>query len=82
MVFEWTGLWNILTNATRLGWGVLSKSLTTPSWTSQVDTSASKSTLTLSNFTKLYKSEQFTFFQPLVTPLAAATYSLSIKAYR
>ena len=82
VVFEWTGLWTLLTNATKLISGVSSSKDRTPVWTKNVDTAASKTTLTLGNFSKIYKSKQFTFFQPLVTPLAAATYTLSIKAYR
>ena len=47
-----------------------------------MDTALAKTTLVLTNFSRIEKSQQFTFFQPLVTPLAAATYPFSIKAYR
>jgi hypothetical protein len=53
-----------------------------PSWQTVVDTAASKTTLTLGNFSRISKSQQFTFYQPLMTPLSAATYSLTISAFR
>lgn len=82
MVFSFTGLWTLFTNMTNIISGVTSDGSRTPKWTTLVNTTTSKTTLTLSNFSMIPKTTQFTFYLPLVTPLAANTYSLAINSYR
>lgn len=47
-----------------------------------VNTSTSTTTLTLTNFTIIPKTTQFTFYLPLVTPLLPNTYTLTINSFR
>ena len=83
LTLTFTGLWTLLTNATKIISGVTSSSANLPQWTAVVNsTTPAKTTLTLTNFSKISKSEQLVFYQPLVTPLAAATYTLTLSAYR
>lgn len=81
MVFTFTGLWKILTNLTTIISGVTSSQKNTPVWKAAV-TSTPTTTLTLTNFSSILKTTQFTFYQPIVTPIAPATYSLTINSYR
>ena len=82
LTLTFTGLWTLFTNATRIISGVTSNGLTTPQWTSAINTTSSRTTLTLTNFFSIAKSQQFTFYQPLVTPLAAGTYTMTLSAFR
>lgn len=82
MVFTFTGLWNLFTNATSVISGVTSSPTRIPTWRSVVNTTASTTTLTLTNFSSIPKTTQFTFYQPLVTPIASSTYVLTINSYR
>lgn len=82
MVFTFTGLWTLFTNATNIVSGVTGSASRSPKWTALVNTSTSTTTLTLSNFSSISKTTQFTFFQPLVTPILPNTYSLTINSYR
>lgn len=82
MVFTFTGLWTFFTNATNIVSGVTGDTSRSPKWTTLVNTSTSTTTLTLSNFSSISKTTQFTFFQPLVTPILANTYTLTINSYR
>lgn len=82
MVFTFTGLWTLWTNMTNIISGVTSDQSRTPKWTTLVNTSTSITTLTLSNFSMIPKTTQFTFYLPLVTPILASTYSLAINSYR
>ena len=82
MTFAFTGLWTLWTNATNIIEGVISSTTNTPSWNALVNKTSNMTTLTLSNFSLIPRSRQFTFSLPLVTPLEAATYTLSISAFR
>ena len=77
-----TGLWNLFTNATRIISGVRSTLSMTPVWKALVNTTASLTTLTLTNFSSILKTSQFTFYLPLVSPLTPNTYVLTINAFR
>lgn len=80
MVFTFTGQWKLFTNMTSIISGVVSDLSRTPKWTT---TSTSTHTiLTLSNFSIIPKTTQFTFYLPLVTPLTANTYPLTVNSYR
>jgi hypothetical protein len=82
MVFTFTGLWTLFTNMTNIVSGVGADLLHVPKWTAAVNTSASLTTLTLSNFSVIPKTTQFTFYLPLVTPILPSTYSLAVNSYR
>ena len=82
MVFMFTGIWNIFTNATQMIAGVGSSATNSPVWKATVDTANSRTELKLTNFSRIERSKQLTFFQPLETPLADATYTLTISAHR
>ena len=82
MMFEFTGNWTLLTNTTRIIAGVLSSETYKPVWSTVVDSTGLSTKLKLSNFSMIQKSKQLTFFQPLVTPLADSTYTLTISAHR
>lgn len=77
-----TGVWTLLTNATKIVEGVITSPAYHPKWTANVDSANSLTTLTLTNFSKISKSQQMTFYQPLVTPLSAGTYTLTLSAFR
>jgi hypothetical protein len=77
-----TGVWTLFANATRIIEGVGSSNSYAPKWTTTVDTANSLTALQLTNFSAILKSNQFTFYQPLRTPLAVGTYTLTIKAFR
>ena len=54
VVFEWTGKWDIHTNATKIVSGVLSSPNRVPTWSKTFDPSGiGKTTLTLTNFLKI-----------------------------
>lgn len=80
--FTFTGTWNLLINATKIIEGVGSSATNSPKWTVISDSVGPTTTLTLTNFSSILKSKQFTFYQPLVTPLNPSTYSLRIDAFR
>lgn len=82
MEFTFTGLWTLFTNMTKIISGVALNANTSPNWTAIVSTSLSTTRLTLTNFSSILKTSQFTFYLPLVTPLTPATYTLTINAYR
>ncbi len=82
MTFTFTGLWTLFINATNIVEGVTSTLANPPAWTTIVNKTSSTTVLTLSGFSSILKSNQFTFYQPLMTPLADATYSLTISAFR
>jgi len=75
--FTYTGLWTLFTNMTKIISGVNSNLITT-----YINTTSSITSLTLTNFSSILKSTQFTFYLPLVTPINPNTYTLSITAYR
>lgn len=80
--FKITGLWKLLTDKISIISGLNMQLGKTPNWTSTISTAGPTTTLTLMNFTSILKSSQFAFYLPLVTPLAANTYVLTIKAFR
>jgi len=82
LTLTFTGSWTLFTNATKIISGVISSSLNQPKWVTTTNITASLTSLTLTNFSKISKSQQLTFYQPLVTPLAASTYTLTLSAYR
>lgn len=83
ILFTFTGIWTLFTNATQIVSGVTSNSASSPPiWTATVNSTASRTSLRLGNFSSILKSKQFTFFQPLVTPLNPSTYTLTIDCYR
>jgi hypothetical protein len=82
VVFTFTGVWRFFTNMTSIISGVRGSRSRTPTWTTSVNTSTSVTTLTLSNFTIIPKTTQFTFHLPLVTPLTPNTYTLTVNAFR
>lgn len=81
-VMQITGLWTFLANRTSIVSGVNSNLKRTPTWTARVNTTTSISTITLTNFTSILKTTQFTFYLPLITPLAANTYAMTVSAFR
>jgi hypothetical protein len=82
LTFTFTGTWNLLTNITHVIDGLFSSPTLTPRWTVTSNSSVPSTTLSLTNFSSILKSTQFTFYQPLVTPLNPSTYSLRIDAFR
>ena len=85
--FKFTGIWKLFPAQITIVSGVNSDLTKTPTWTAtQTTTPSNTTTLTLTNFTSILKTSQFTFNLPLVTPLglatAAQTYVLTIKAFR
>ena len=80
--FKFIGLWKLLTEKITIISGLNMELGKTSNWTSTVVTSSPTTTLTLMNFSSILKSSQFAFYLPLVTPLAANTYALTIKAFR
>lgn len=80
--FTYTGLWKLFTNMTNIISGVNSDTTHTPVWSTYINTTSSITSLTLTNFSSILKSTQFTFYLPLVTPLTPNTYTLTITAYR
>ena len=53
MVFMFTGIWNIFTNATQMIAGVGSSATNSPVWTATVDTVNSRTELRLTNFSRI-----------------------------
>lgn len=82
MVFKFTGVWNLFTNTTKVISAVTADASHSPKWTALVNTSTSTTTLTLTNFSSIPKTTQFTFFQPLITPILPNTYTVTISSYR
>lgn len=81
-MFLFSGSWTIFTNATQVYEGLTSTNSKAQLWTTYSNTTAGTTTLKLSNFAQISKSKQFSFIQPLVTPLNQGTYSLTITAHR
>jgi hypothetical protein len=80
--FTFTGLWRLYTNQTKIISGVNSGPSATPVWSTFINTTSAITSLTLTNFSSILKSTQFTFYLPLVTPINPSTYILTITAYR
>lgn len=56
LTLTFTGLWTLFTNATKIISGVTSNRANLPQWKAVVDTTTPKTTLTLTNFSKISKS--------------------------
>ena len=82
IAFTFGGIWNLNPGRINVVSGLTSTLTNTAVWTASVNTTASLTTLTLTNFSSILQSTQFTFYLPLTTPLNPNTYSLNIKAYR
>lgn len=82
MVFSFNGLWTFYTNSINVISGLVSDSNFTARWRAVVDTANSKTTITLSNFSSIPRTTQFTFYLPLKTPLVGSNYAYTVKSYR
>ncbi len=82
MTFTFGGIWNLNPSRIKVVGGLTSSLANKAIWKASVNTSASTTTLFLTNFSSILQSTQFTFYLPLTTPLNPNTYSLNIKAYR
>jgi hypothetical protein len=82
MTFTLGGIWKLNANAINVISGLTSSSTNTAAWTATINTTSSTTALTLTNFSSILQSTQFTFYLPLRTPLTPSTYSLNINAYR
>jgi len=82
MEFRFTGLWTFHANMIQIISGVNNTRERTARWTTSANTTSSVTTLTLTNFSSIPSTSQFTFYLPLRTPLNAATYNLTIRSLR